>query len=194
MFNSVWEYFRALLPWILFCLFDLVGARLNFPVLRDFTDLELALFIFLILMLGSFSAFHRVRSQRETARRALDRRDAIAQALATLAHLRDDGVALRHQGKRVRTKPQKKDWTIKIYKWRDDVSWELAALSPTEVALFHTLDSFDAPEFRNVRDKIVRHEMQMLFAETHRIRGTSLRWQTFLGQSTAPTTFSADLE
>jgi len=176
------DFGKALVPWILFAIFDLVGSSLDFPILREFSPTELAILVFTIILVGAFLAYRGARNEAKRLHSMLDRREVIAGVLASLAQMRDRGVALRHEGKRLRAKLAKEDWTKSIYQWRDLVSWELARLSSTEVALFHTLDWFDAPPFKGVRDRRIRHEMRMLFAETHIILAASLRWQVHLAQ------------
>ena len=176
------DFAKDLLPWIIFALFDFAGSRLNFPILRDFSPMELIGFVFVIILVGAFLAYRRARNETKRLRQSLDRREVIAAVLTNVAQMRDQGVALRHEGKRLRGKAAKEDWTKRIYEWRDLVSWELARLSSTEVALFHTLDWFDAPPFTAVRDRRIRHEMRMLFAETHIMLAASLRWQVHLAQ------------
>jgi len=179
MGKSLLEFLRAMLPWILFAVFDFLGARYNFPILREFTDLELINLLYVILLIGSFLAFHNMKKQKDELATKLDRRAEITSVLSNLSTLRTEGVVLRHEGARLADQQGIADWKTRVQQWRTNVLTELAKLSPTEVGLFDTLDQFLTPTFSEVLDPIVRHEMQMLFAETHRLESASLRWQGY---------------
>jgi hypothetical protein len=81
MLSSLYEFLRNLWPWIAFAAFDLIGQNFNIPVLRDFTNLELAVLVFITILVGSFLAFHDLVNQRDECKTKLDRKEVIEAVL-----------------------------------------------------------------------------------------------------------------
>jgi len=179
MFGSLIEFGKVMSPWVLFAIIDFLGSRSNFPIIRTFSDQETIHSIYIILLIGSFVAFHNMKKQRDELASKLDRRDEINAVLENLLTCRERGVALRDQGDSIVTQNDIDDWKDNNDQWRTEVIDELRKLSPAEVGLFDTLDSFQPLQFSGISDPVVLHEMQMLFAETHRIEATMLRWQSY---------------
>lgn len=180
MLNSLVEFLRALWPWLAFALFDLLGQNFNIPILRDFTDSELMALLFVTVLLGSFLAFHRIKGERDECMKKLDRREIIEAVLGQLSSLREQGVTLRHEGASFEAADEIEGWRDRVSDWRAQVISQLYKLSPAEVGFFKTLDFFQAPDYSDVMDSDQRHQVRMLFAETHRIEAASLRWQGYL--------------
>jgi hypothetical protein len=179
MLRSLWEFTKAVIPWVLFAIFDVLGQNFNLPVLRDFSNLELAYLIFFTILVGTFFAFHNLLSKLNECKSNLDRRNEISVVLNNLSELRKLGVAHRHASGRLSNQSQIDKWMEDVSAWRQDVIRQLVELSPAEVGLFDTLDEFKAPQFNHIQNPVIRHEMQMLYAETHRIESTMLRWMGY---------------
>jgi hypothetical protein len=179
MTTSLLQFGRALIPWIVFAVFDVIGAQYDFPVLGELSDHELRSFVCIVLLIGAFFAFHNLRKERDELAQKLDRRSEINAALQELSSLRSAGVALRNQGPRLGS-AQVQAWKSQVEDWRANVVSELSNLSPAEVGLFDTLDTYQLVQVPGVTDPDVQDQMQMLLAETGRIAAAMLRWQTYI--------------
>jgi hypothetical protein len=96
--------------------------------------------------------------------------------------LRERGVALRHEGAKLSDTDEIDGWQSRVNEWRSQAIKQLSRLSPAEVGFFKTLDFFQAPDYKHVSDADQRHQVRMLFTETHRIEAACLRWQGFLAE------------
>ena len=86
-----------------------------------------------IVFLKKSSAYNKLKAKLITA-------EQIENILTELGKLREEGVALRNEGRRLKQEKKVRGWIEKAKRWNKNVLSEIEKLSPSEAAIFSILD------------------------------------------------------
>ncbi|HEY60778.1 MAG TPA: hypothetical protein G4N92_08890 [Anaerolineae bacterium] len=177
------EYFLLIRIWLIVWILDIAGLvqsyLFNIPYLKRFPrEVWIGSFI-LFLLIGNISAFHKLRVRRDDLTEKLNTRERIEKTLENLAKLREKGVAIRHEGRRI-SPDYINSWVENAGEWRKKVFNELKKISHSEAIVFNTLDIFPRLNLNKDIPVEIHHQMSMLATETHSLRQIIQRWQEYI--------------
>ncbi|MBA7526431.1 hypothetical protein ES705_18593 [subsurface metagenome] len=92
------------------------------------------------LILAQYIVFRKKSSAYNKLKAKLITAEQIETILTELGKLRESGVALRNEGRRLKQEEQVRGWIEKAESWNKNVLSEIEKLSPSEAAIFSILD------------------------------------------------------
>jgi len=153
-------------------------------IFNIFPEWELSplVWLFLILLgtaIAPFYSFHKIRIERDEAKRKLDFVEKRNKALSRIAKARTEGVALRIECQKYligdKTERTFDEWVLAFREWEDEARKAVKYLQPSEGEIFRTLDEFD-DKFKGTTPTEEKWYINMLVHETNELKEIHTRY------------------